>query len=30
MTTPLSKRVKENIIYYIDCGLKYGRLKGKG
>ena len=30
MTTPLSRKVKENIIYYIDCGLKYGRLKGKG
>jgi len=24
LTTPLDKRIQENIIYYIDCGLKYG------
>ena len=24
--TPLGKKVKENIIHYIDCGLRYGRL----
>jgi len=27
MTTPLEKKTKENIIHYIDCGIKYGRLK---
>ncbi|RLI37022.1 hypothetical protein DRO55_02295, partial [Candidatus Bathyarchaeota archaeon] len=26
LTTPLSERIKENIIHYIDCGLKYGKL----
>lgn len=26
LTTPLSKRIQENIIFYIDCGLKYGRI----
>jgi len=27
LTTPLRKEIKENIIHYIDCGLKYGRLQ---
>ena len=27
LTTPLSKRIQKNIIFYIDCGLKYGKLK---
>ncbi len=26
LTTPLDKRIQENIIHYIDCGIKYGRL----
>ena len=26
LTTPLRRRIQENIIFYIDCGLKYGRL----
>ena len=26
LTTPLDKRIKENIIHYIDCGIKYGKL----
>jgi len=25
LTTPLSRRAQENIIVYIDCGLKYGK-----
>ena len=25
LTTPLDKRIQENIIHYIDCGLKYGK-----
>ena len=29
LTTPLSQKVKENIIHYIDCGLKYGDLGRK-
>lgn len=27
LTTPLRKKIQENIIHYIDCGLKYGRLR---
>ncbi|MCD6563976.1 MAG: hypothetical protein J7K23_08715 [Thermoproteales archaeon] len=27
LTTPLKKEIKENIIHYIDCGLKYGKLR---
>ncbi|MBC7319819.1 hypothetical protein H5T89_04170, partial [bacterium] len=26
LTTPLDKRIQENIIHYIDCGIKYGKL----
>ncbi len=26
LTTPLDKKIKENIIHYIDCGGKYGKL----
>ena len=26
LTTPLSRKIQENIIQYIDCGLKYGSL----
>ncbi len=26
LTTPLRKEVKENMIHYIDCGLKYGGI----
>ena len=26
LTTPLQKKVQENIIHYVDCGLKYGKL----
>ena len=26
LTTPLDKRVRENIIHYIDSGIKYGRI----
>ncbi len=26
LTTPLDKKIKENIIHYIDCGIKYGKL----
>lgn len=26
LTTPLDKKIQENIIHYIDCGLKYGVL----
>ena len=25
LTTPLNKKVQENIIHYIDCGIKYGK-----
>lgn len=25
LTTPLDKRIQENIIHYIDCGIKYGK-----
>jgi len=25
LTTPLDGKVQENIIHYIDCGLRYGR-----
>ncbi|RJS92137.1 hypothetical protein CW705_03175 [Candidatus Bathyarchaeota archaeon] len=27
ITTPLRREIQQNIIHYIDCGLKYGRLK---
>ena len=27
ITTPLKKRIQQNIIHYIDCGLKYGKLQ---
>jgi len=27
ITTPLKKKTQQNIIHYIDCGLKYGRFK---
>ena len=26
LTTPLNKKVQENIIHYIDCGIKYGTI----
>ncbi len=26
LTTPLDKRIGQNVIHYIDCGLKYGKL----
>jgi len=26
ISTPLKKRIQQNIIYYIDCGLKYGKI----
>jgi len=26
LTTPLRRKIKENIIHYIDCGIKYGQL----
>jgi len=26
LTTPLDRKIQENIIHYIDCGLKYGAL----
>ena len=26
ITTPLRKKIQQNILHYIDCGLKYGRL----
>lgn len=26
LNTPLDKKIQENIIHYIDCGLKYGAL----
>ncbi len=26
LTTPLNKKVQENIIHYIDCGIKYGKI----
>lgn len=26
LTTPLDKKIQENIIHYIDCGIKYGKL----
>jgi len=26
LTTPLDRKIKENIIHYIDCGIKYGKL----
>lgn len=26
LTTPLDKRIQENIIHYIDCGIRYGKL----
>ena len=25
LTTPLKKEIQENVIHYIDCGLKYGK-----
>ncbi|MCX7920115.1 MAG: uroporphyrinogen decarboxylase family protein [bacterium] len=25
LTTPLDKKIQENIIHYIDCGLRYGK-----
>jgi len=27
ITTPLKKKIQQNIIHYIDCGLKYGKLE---
>jgi len=27
ITTPLRREIQQNIIHYIDCGLRYGRLK---
>ena len=27
ITTPLKKKIQQNIIHYIKCGLKYGRMK---
>ena len=26
LTTPLNEKVQENIIHYIDCGIKYGKI----
>lgn len=26
LTTPLDRRIQENIIHYIDCGIKYGEI----
>ena len=26
ISTPLKKKIQQNIIHYIDCGLKYGQL----
>ena len=26
ISTPLRKKIQQNIIHYVDCGLKYGRL----
>jgi len=26
LTTPLNKKVQENIIHYIDCGINYGKI----
>jgi len=26
LTTPLNKKIQENIIHYIDCGIKYGKI----
>ena len=26
LTTPLDKKIQENVIHYIDCGLKYGKV----
>jgi len=26
ITTPLKRKIQQNIFHYIDCGLKYGRL----
>ena len=28
LTTPLDKKIQENIIHYIDCGIKYGKKSG--
>ena len=28
LTTPLDKRIQENIMHYIDCGVKYGKKNG--
>jgi len=28
ITTPLRRKIQQNIIHYIDCGLKYGNLQG--
>ena len=30
LTTPLDKMIQENIIHYIDCGIKYGKEKREG
>jgi uroporphyrinogen-III decarboxylase len=27
ISTPLKRKIQQNIIYYINCGLKYGQLK---
>ncbi len=26
LTTPLTRKIQENIIHYIDCGVKYGEI----
>jgi uroporphyrinogen-III decarboxylase len=29
ISTPLKRKIQQNIMHYIDCGLKYGQLKMK-